>query len=207
MVGRELPNLRPYGEDHRGAGGGEPTGMLRLTDDGMVTSVWRNWLRKKTMIRIHKALGLLLGLRLVLSAILFDLRVSTWVIGNRMWFVGDVVGKRSPKKRTRRTRSRAVKRTRRILRSSLLICLLGRERRPCFSRPCTALSGPDPGAAMMSGSARGSWQHWSGIAGASKRRPKRRGEARSGGISGLQCRSRNSSLFRARRGHLLSLIR
>lgn len=32
MVGRELPNLRPHGEDHRGAGGGEPTGMLRSTD-------------------------------------------------------------------------------------------------------------------------------------------------------------------------------
>lgn len=31
MVGRELPNLRPNGEDHRGAGGGKQVGMLRTT--------------------------------------------------------------------------------------------------------------------------------------------------------------------------------
>lgn len=35
MVGRELPNLRPNGEDHRGAGGGKQVGMLRNTEAGL----------------------------------------------------------------------------------------------------------------------------------------------------------------------------
>lgn len=46
MVGRELPNLRPNGEDHRGAGGG--LGMLRTT---MKES--RSWPRM-TMTRMDK---------------------------------------------------------------------------------------------------------------------------------------------------------
>lgn len=42
MVGRNLPNSRPNGEDHRGADRGEQMGMLRLADVKEVTSVWRN---------------------------------------------------------------------------------------------------------------------------------------------------------------------
>jgi hypothetical protein len=44
MVGRELPNLRPNGEDHRGAGGGMRVGMLRPT---MRES--RSWPRTRMM--------------------------------------------------------------------------------------------------------------------------------------------------------------
>lgn len=47
MVGRELPNLRPNGEDHRGAGGGQVE-MLRTT---MRES--RSWPRM-TMMRMDK---------------------------------------------------------------------------------------------------------------------------------------------------------
>lgn len=58
MVGRELPNLRPHGEDHRGAVGGEGTGMLRSTVTGVVvTPESRRLLRRWMRIRIHKALG------------------------------------------------------------------------------------------------------------------------------------------------------
>lgn len=42
MVGRNLPNSRPNGEDHRGADRGEQMGMLRLADVKEETSVWRN---------------------------------------------------------------------------------------------------------------------------------------------------------------------
>ena len=56
MVGRELPNLRPNGEDHRGAGGGEQTGMLRTTSIGEVTPGLGSWIRR-TRTRTHKALG------------------------------------------------------------------------------------------------------------------------------------------------------
>jgi len=42
MVGRELPNSRPNGEDHRGAVGGERTGTLRRTDSGEVTPEYVN---------------------------------------------------------------------------------------------------------------------------------------------------------------------
>ena len=48
MVGRELPNLRPNGEDHRGAVGGERTGMLRNTEPGEVTPGSVNWSPMKT---------------------------------------------------------------------------------------------------------------------------------------------------------------
>ena len=58
MVGRELPNLRPNGEDHRGAGGGNPTGMLRNTTiGGVMTPGSRNWIRRMRMTRLHVALG------------------------------------------------------------------------------------------------------------------------------------------------------
>lgn len=69
MVGRELPNLRPHGEDHRGAGGGERTGMLRSTD----TAGWRSWVRTETT-RIHTALVLRRGEILDLLAIHFSSR-------------------------------------------------------------------------------------------------------------------------------------
>lgn len=75
MVGRELPNLRPNGEDHRGAGGGDKTGTLRRTGAERETLVWRSWVQMRIMKRIHKALGFLRGLRLVLPATLFDSRV------------------------------------------------------------------------------------------------------------------------------------
>lgn len=53
MVGRELPNLRPSGEDQRGAGGGRKgavkTGTRR---DGS-----SRWMRTRTRLRTgHKAL-------------------------------------------------------------------------------------------------------------------------------------------------------
>ncbi|EHK40835.1 hypothetical protein TRIATDRAFT_258934 [Trichoderma atroviride IMI 206040] len=51
MVGRELPNLRPNGEDHRGAGGGIQVEMLRTT---MKES--RSWPRM-TMMRMDKGQG------------------------------------------------------------------------------------------------------------------------------------------------------
>lgn len=59
MVGRELPNSRPNGEDHRGAGGGGRR-MLRNSGTAKVPG-WRRWARTRT-IRITKALGLLLEL-------------------------------------------------------------------------------------------------------------------------------------------------
>lgn len=52
MVGRNLPNSRPNGEDHRGAVGGEQTGTLRLADVKEETFVWRNWIR----MRMHEVL-------------------------------------------------------------------------------------------------------------------------------------------------------
>ena len=57
MVGRELPNLRPHGEDHRGAGGGNRTGKLRTTGSGEVTPGSVNWKRTRTTTRIRKGLG------------------------------------------------------------------------------------------------------------------------------------------------------
>lgn len=51
MVGRELPNVRPNGEDHRGEAKG--TTWLRSRVFGSVDGVCRSWIRKK--IRIHKA--------------------------------------------------------------------------------------------------------------------------------------------------------
>lgn len=53
MVGRELPNMRPAGEDHRGAVGGRvemPRGTL-----GEVTPGSGSWIQTRTLI--HKALG------------------------------------------------------------------------------------------------------------------------------------------------------
>lgn len=67
MVGRELPNLRPNGEDHRGAGGGRRTGMLDSTIFFLVMTLgFRNWnqtMTKVTMIKVlacpHNDLGVL----------------------------------------------------------------------------------------------------------------------------------------------------
>jgi hypothetical protein len=80
VVGRELPNLRPNGEDHRGAGGGKLMGMLRITALGAVTQESKSWIRKGTA-RIHTALGWPCGGALGLLAILFNLQGQTWVIG------------------------------------------------------------------------------------------------------------------------------
>lgn len=55
MVGRALPNLRPNGEDHRGAGGGKQMGMLRTTVSGAMIPGLKSWTRK-VRIQIHKAL-------------------------------------------------------------------------------------------------------------------------------------------------------
>jgi hypothetical protein len=55
MVGRELPNLRPNGEDHRGAGGGERKGMLRNTRYGEGIQGWRSS-TPKTTTRIRRVL-------------------------------------------------------------------------------------------------------------------------------------------------------
>lgn len=60
MVGRELPNLRPNGEDHRGAGGGKLMGMLRTIALG-----WKSW-GPKGMKRMCKAVGWPCGEALVL---------------------------------------------------------------------------------------------------------------------------------------------
>lgn len=52
MVGRELPNVRPNGEDHRGEAKG--TTWLRNRVFGAGDNVYRSWIRR--MIRIHRAL-------------------------------------------------------------------------------------------------------------------------------------------------------
>ena len=57
MVGRELPNLRPNGEDHRGADGGQQMEMPRRMIFGVELPGCTNWSRKKT--RIRKALAFL----------------------------------------------------------------------------------------------------------------------------------------------------
>jgi hypothetical protein len=73
MVGRELPNLRPNGEDHRGASGVIPqraTGaMMRLAGGIRGSVLWRSW---TVMIWMHKALGWLLQREIGLLAIHFD---------------------------------------------------------------------------------------------------------------------------------------
>jgi hypothetical protein len=57
MVGRELPNLRPHGEDHRGAGGGGERMMLRNRLSGTVAGEsWRRLIQTTRRILIHKAL-------------------------------------------------------------------------------------------------------------------------------------------------------
>jgi len=55
MVGRELPNLRPSGEDHQGAGGGKRERRNR-GPGRMEGELSRNW-RQNWKIRIRKALG------------------------------------------------------------------------------------------------------------------------------------------------------
>lgn len=60
MVGRNLPNLRPNGEDHRGAGRGDPMGMLRAPVSGALAVVKTTESMKsgrKTKIRIRKVLA------------------------------------------------------------------------------------------------------------------------------------------------------
>lgn len=56
MVGRELPNVRPNGEDHRGAVGGDTRSALALYKiyGVMEDALWRNLIQG--MILIHKAL-------------------------------------------------------------------------------------------------------------------------------------------------------
>lgn len=53
MVGRELPNLRPHGQDHPGVDRGE---MLRLktTSGFQVVGLLKNWTAR---IRMHKTIG------------------------------------------------------------------------------------------------------------------------------------------------------
>lgn len=72
MVGRELPNLRPLGEDHPGVGSG---GMLRpATTLGIQdTELSRNWI---ATMQIYKALGRdLYGVIGGMAVMNFDLRV------------------------------------------------------------------------------------------------------------------------------------
>jgi len=76
MVGRELPNLRPNGEDHRGASGGytqRAMGAMMRSAGGIRGNVlWRSW---TVMIRMHKALGWLLQRGTGSLAIHFDSQV------------------------------------------------------------------------------------------------------------------------------------
>lgn len=55
MVGRELPNARPNGEDHRGERGNRWLLAMGKTHGLVDREWWRNW--TVTMIVIHKALG------------------------------------------------------------------------------------------------------------------------------------------------------
>jgi hypothetical protein len=62
VVGRDLPNMRPNGEDHRGAVGGE---TRRAREEvyktfGMLVDGWLRRLIATRMIVIHKALVWLL---------------------------------------------------------------------------------------------------------------------------------------------------
>lgn len=52
MVGRELPNMCPNGEDHRGAGGGVGRLKRGYTIIGFrAKELWKSW---TATIRIHK---------------------------------------------------------------------------------------------------------------------------------------------------------
>jgi len=77
VVGRELPNLRPNGEDHRGASGGiiqRTMGVMTHSAGGKRGSVWwRSWTLMR--MRIHKALVWLLQWEIGLLVIRFGLRV------------------------------------------------------------------------------------------------------------------------------------
>lgn len=71
MVGHELPNARPFGEDHHGAGDGE-TPRRRGTRADRMFGVRESALSRSSTatIRIHRALDWLHGVRGFL-AILF----------------------------------------------------------------------------------------------------------------------------------------
>lgn len=77
MVGRELPNMCPNGEDHRGAGGGVGRLKRGYTNIGLPEKgLWRSWTAK---IRIHKAL---IWQDLVIDDLLvtrFNLQVQSYV--------------------------------------------------------------------------------------------------------------------------------
>lgn len=106
MVGRGLPNLRPLGEDHRGAGGGERMETLRSTDSGEVTLESVNWGRKRMRIRIHRALGCLHDAVRVLAVILWSLRARIWAIGTTWCDAGTIeirVAKSTALQRMRKT--------------------------------------------------------------------------------------------------------
>lgn len=84
MVGRELPNLRPMGEDHRGAvGGGMEAPPGKGTMHGLVVAVpaaieWRSWEATLTTRVLWSLMSGALGflhLRGVLPAINFVLQV------------------------------------------------------------------------------------------------------------------------------------
>lgn len=55
MVGRKLPNMRPYGEDHCGASGGNmmrtaETGELKVMGGALVGGSWKRWPARRTMV-------------------------------------------------------------------------------------------------------------------------------------------------------------
>lgn len=54
MVGRELPNLRPHGQDHPGVDREEEVLRLETTGGSQVAGLSRNWTAR---IRMHRTIG------------------------------------------------------------------------------------------------------------------------------------------------------
>lgn len=91
MVGRELPNLRPHGEDHRGAVGGEEVGMLRPSDPGMVKPGSENWKQMRKIRTIKE--GSCCGAARASPVTRSSLQVLIWgievVLCDRGWVTED----------------------------------------------------------------------------------------------------------------------
>lgn len=153
MVGRALPNLRPNGEDHRGAGGGKQMGMLRTTARGTLTHGFRSWGRR-VRIRIHRVLGCLYGAASGLSAILLILPVRTWAIDRAGLIVAgftaiqmrktmQIQERAKVRRATTRTaamalNTSAMKKEMMIRTGTWLVWGQMSERKYCFDRHCTS---------------------------------------------------------------------
>ncbi len=107
MVGRELPNLRPKREDHRGAIGGNilrKTGRTIVPSGRMEGELSRSW--EVTMILIHKALVWLWDTGFLV--IRFNLQGRTWETGAAAC---EFDRGTATSRKTRRTRTRGLQKT------------------------------------------------------------------------------------------------